>query len=110
MRLSSASATVIRGTWAKGRETFQAVQEATQRLPPHHLYACEASSPELRKHVSFREYLLAHPSEALRLTEFKRLLAFEQRVSRSEYIEAKSPLVGEITAQALAWYSARHDV
>ena len=92
-----------------GREAFQASHEVTRRLPPHHLYACEASSSELLKHLSFRQYLRAHPSETQRLTEFKCLLAFRQRVSRGEYIEAKSPLVGEITALALAWYGTYHD-
>ncbi len=90
-----------------GRESFRPVSAATLNLPPHHLYACEASSPELHRHIAFREYLRAHPVAALRLTEFKRRLAFQQQLSRNEYIDAKSPLVAEITTQALAWYGTQ---
>ena len=97
-------------TWGiTGREAFQPIIEVTQELPAHHLYACEASSLELKKHISFREYLSGHPVEAVRLAEFKRFLAFEQKLSRSEYIEAKSPIVDAISADALAWYIATID-
>jgi GrpB-like predicted nucleotidyltransferase (UPF0157 family) len=69
--------------------------------------ACECSSFELRKHISFRDYLIAHPLEARRLTEHKRRLAFVQHLSRSQYIAAKSDLVAEISTAALEWYSGR---
>lgn len=87
-----------------GREAFLPVSPITKNLPTHHLYACEVSSMELHRHIAFREYLRAHPIEAVRLTDFKRYLAFERHLSRSEYIEAKSPLVVEIIGQALTWY------
>ncbi len=90
-----------------GREAFQPIQEAARDLPPHHLYACTAGALELRKHVSFRDYLSAHPAEAARLAQYKRHLAFERRLSRSEYVEAKASIVAEIAATALAWHAAR---
>jgi GrpB-like predicted nucleotidyltransferase (UPF0157 family) len=113
--MPAAIASIVRAGYASqgdlgvtGREAFQPVLDVTQSLPPHHLYACEESALELMKHMSFREYLIAHPSEASRLTDLKRNLAFEQRVSRSEYIAAKSPLVEAISEEALAWYAIHH--
>lgn len=90
-----------------GREAFRLVGDAPKRLPKHHLYACELSSPELHRHTAFREYLRAHPAEVSRLSAFKRTLAFQQHLSRDEYMEAKSPLVIEMLAQALAWYGTQ---
>ena len=92
-----------------GREAFKPNIEITSGLPPHHLYACESSSAELRKHISFREYLAAHPLEALRLSIYKRHLAFDLRLTRDEYIAAKAPVVDEIATMALDWYGECRD-
>lgn len=86
-----------------GREAFESDSEAVRNLPPHHLYACEEGAFELHKHLSFRDYLRAHPAEAHWLSDLKRKLAFQDRLSRAEYIAAKSSLVQEITSAALAW-------
>jgi GrpB-like predicted nucleotidyltransferase (UPF0157 family) len=92
-----------------GREVFEPVSEHARSLPPRHLYACEASALELRKHLSFRDYLLAHPAHARCLSEMKRHLAFEQNLSRSAYIEAKAPYVSNLSDLALRWYAASQD-
>lgn len=92
-----------------GREAFDVDGEATRDLPYHHLYACQDGAPELTRHLAFRDYLRAFPDEAERLSELKRQLAFVDKVSRSEYIDAKSPLVRELTAKALKWYFERRE-
>jgi GrpB-like predicted nucleotidyltransferase (UPF0157 family) len=89
-----------------GREAFKAVSSLALALPAHHLYACESSSIELRKHLSFREYLIAHPSESSRLAALKQHLAFDLHLTRSEYISAKALVVEEISNDALEWYLA----
>lgn len=92
-----------------GREAFEPSAPITLGLPPHHLYACEAAAHELLKHVSLREYLRVHPTEAQRYSDLKRHLAFERQMSRSAYVQAKaeSPLVEALSASALAWYAAQ---
>jgi len=90
-----------------GREAFEQITDTTRALPPHHLYACEISSLELRKHRSFRDYLRTHPLEAHRLTEHKRELVFKGRLSRGEYQDAKSLFVSALAADAMAWYSTQ---
>lgn len=114
-KLADAIASIERAGYAHqgdlgipGREAFKPILEITQSLPPHHLYACVESSSELRKHISFREYLKVHSSESERLALLKRQLAFEQMLSQSEYILAKAFLVTEITTAALKWYG-KHD-
>lgn len=91
-----------------GREAFRAVGVIARNLPQHHLYACEAGALELIKHLSFRDYLIAHPAEARRLSQLKRQLAFQQKLSREAYIQAKSKTVSKIAARALAWYEKQH--
>ncbi len=71
------------------REAFRLIAAITLSLPFHNLYACELSSLELHKHICFRDYLRQHPIEQERLIQFKRHLAFELKLSRNEYIEAK---------------------
>jgi len=88
-----------------GREAFKQVGELAAALPAHHLYACEANAFEHRKHISFREYLKAFPKEAETLSNLKRRLAWEDRVSRADYIAAKSQTVQEISGRALEWYT-----
>ena len=51
-----------------GREAFG--YEGKTHLMEHHLYVCPKNSPELRRHLSFRNYLRGHP-EALK--EYSRI-------------------------------------
>jgi GrpB-like predicted nucleotidyltransferase (UPF0157 family) len=47
------------------RETFcPKMGSSASKLPQHHLYACESQSPELFKHLAFREYLILHVQRA----------------------------------------------
>src|SRR5581483_5318568 len=54
-----------------GREAFTSPAAA----PGHHLYVCAASSPELARHLAFRDYLRTHPVQARAYAELKRSLA-----------------------------------
>jgi GrpB-like predicted nucleotidyltransferase (UPF0157 family) len=86
-----------------GREAFD-LQDAGLKsiLMAHHLYVCEADSAELRRHRAFRDFLLAHPEWVERLSRHKLELASQLGEDRAAYQEAKSPMVEEILALALA--------
>ena len=89
-----------------GREAFRPLRDSVaEELPAHHLYACEASAMELRKHLAFRDYLLAHPEKMNWLAEQKRL-ADQGATSRDEYIANKVQAYEAMTAQSLAWAAA----
>ena len=47
----------------KGREAF--AYTGKSHLQKHHLYVCPKDSEELRRHITFRDYLRTHP-EAVR--------------------------------------------
>ena len=85
------------------RESFRPFPDSlAATLPIHHLYACESDSPELFKHLAFRNYLISHSSRANWLAEQKRL-ADANGQSRAEYIQNKSAAYVTIVDEASAW-------
>ena len=91
------------------REAFRPLPgSAADALPAHHLYACEADSPELRKHLAYRDYLIAHPGRTAWLAEQK-IEADRIAARRDEYIENKSAAYAVITRKSLAWAAAKRD-
>jgi GrpB-like predicted nucleotidyltransferase (UPF0157 family) len=54
-----------------GREAFRAPASD----PRHHLYVCPPSSVEFRRHVAFRDYLRAHPTDSKTYGDLKMALA-----------------------------------
>ncbi|MFB7629975.1 GrpB family protein [Streptomyces sp. NPDC056149] len=81
-----------------GREAFAAPEGA----PAHHLYVCAADSPELARHLAFRDFLRARPESARRYGELKRELASRHRDDRSAYTVGKSAFIEDALAQARA--------
>ena len=45
-----------------GREAFR--YEGKLQLPQHHLYVCPQQSEELRRHITFRDFLRSNPEAA----------------------------------------------
>ena len=80
------------------REAFLALAND----PPHHLYVCPPCSAEFRRHVAFRDYLRAHPSEAKAYGDLKISLAARFSEDRSAYIAGKDRFVAELTRRAVA--------
>jgi GrpB-like predicted nucleotidyltransferase (UPF0157 family) len=75
-----------------GREAFRTPPNDL----PHHLYVCPSSSPEYRRHVSFRDYLRTHSADANSYASLKRELVRKFGDDRQAYTQAKSRFVAEI--------------
>lgn len=85
------------------REAFRPCEDSVaSRLRPHHLYACETDAPELRRHLAFRDYLLANPERADWLANAKRR-ADHLATSRTAYIDSKSTSYEIIVSEAMCW-------
>ena len=52
-----------------GREAFG--YEGKTHLMEHHLYVCPKDSPELRRHLAFRDYLRGNPEAVLEYSHIK---------------------------------------
>jgi GrpB-like predicted nucleotidyltransferase (UPF0157 family) len=72
--------------------------------PRHHLYVCARDSEALRRHLSFRDYLLKHPDEVQRYGRLKQELAEKFRNDREAYTNAKDEYIQAIANRGM------HDV
>lgn len=75
----------------------------------HHLHAFTAGSDHVRRHLAFRDYLVAHPAERQAYADFKTNLAASCAGDWESYCEGKAPYTSNLETKALAWaasYSA----
>jgi GrpB-like predicted nucleotidyltransferase (UPF0157 family) len=79
-----------------GREAFRSPPES----PCHYLYVCAQDSAELRRHLTFRDYLRAHPLDAKRYGELKHDLAACHVTDIDAYVEGKTAFVEAVLAKA----------
>ena len=77
-----------------GREAFG--YEGKSHLRKHHLYVCPQDSPELKRHIAFRNYLRDHPDAAREYSRIKAEGAALHPHDIDEYIEHKSPFIESV--------------
>ena len=76
------------------REAFK--YDAKQHLLKHHLYVCPEDSPELKRHIAFRDYLKTHPDAVLEYSRIKEEGALLYPYDIDKYIEHKSSFIENI--------------
>ena len=81
----------------KHREAFK--YSGKQHMPKHHLYVCPAYSEELRRHITFRDFLRKDPDAARRYSAVKEEAARLFPSDIDKYIEYKSPCIKELYAE-----------
>src|SRR5215213_5709802 len=74
-----------------GRRYFRKDNEEGVRT--HHIHVFEAGSAQVVRHLSFRDYLIAHPEEAQRYSELKTTLAEEHPRSMDAYMDGKDSFI-----------------
>lgn len=73
----------------------------------HQVHAFAAESPEIARHLAFRDYMIAHPAEARAYGELKRNLAREFPEDIQRYMDGKDPFIKEHEARAVVWWMTR---
>lgn len=68
-----------------------------------HLHVCLPGGDDEARHLALREYLRAHPGEALRYGEVKRELVAGSPGDRLAYIAGKADYMAELERRALDW-------
>jgi len=79
------------------REAFK--YDGKEHLRKHHLYVCAKDSDELKRHLSFRDYLRTHPDA---VKEYGRIKEEGARLYPNDidsYIEYKAPFIENIYEQ-----------
>lgn len=84
------------------RRFFQKNNSAGVRT--HHIHLVEVQSDFWKEHLLFRDYLRAHPEDAKKYDQLKRVLA-KKFTDTNEYATAKTDFCKEIYAKALIWVS-----
>ncbi len=85
-----------------GRRFFRKDNKAGVRT--HHVHAFEAASPEIERHLAFRDYMMAHPEDAQRYSELKRALVKKLHESDIDgYMDGKDGFIKEMEKRAVAW-------
>ncbi|MBQ3864264.1 MAG: GrpB family protein [Clostridia bacterium] len=77
-----------------GREAFD--YEGKKLLPDHHMYVCPQDSPELKRHLAFRDYLRKHPEAVTEYGKVKLEAAALYPDDIDGYIRHKSPVIEKI--------------
>jgi GrpB-like predicted nucleotidyltransferase (UPF0157 family) len=74
----------------------------------HHLHVCEAGSEHEFRHVAVRDFLRAHPDEAMGYAALKRQLVERHPYDRLRYIEGKVEHLTALEKRGVAWARAGH--
>lgn len=81
----------------RGREAFR--YEGKNHLQKHHLYVCPSDSPELHRHITFRNYLRTHPDAVQYYSAVKQEAARRYPDDIDAYIRHKSPCIEALYRQ-----------
>lgn len=73
----------------------------------HHIHAFAAGSPELERHLAFRDYMISHPENARAYGRLKEGLAQGFPTDVEAYMDGKDAFVKEMEREALAWRRSR---
>jgi GrpB-like predicted nucleotidyltransferase (UPF0157 family) len=88
-----------------GRRYFR--KENAAGIRTHQVHAFQAGSPEIERHLAFRDYMIAHPVEAQSYSVLKRRLAQEHPEDIEAYMAGKDPFIKAYEAKAIAWRSQK---
>ncbi|MCE7742718.1 MAG: GrpB family protein [Candidatus Heimdallarchaeota archaeon] len=72
-----------------------------EELRTHHLHVMFNEHYEWKKHMAFRDYLLANPEEAREYSELKKKLKQEYKDDRVAYTDSKTEFINGILEKAM---------
>jgi GrpB-like predicted nucleotidyltransferase (UPF0157 family) len=84
-----------------GRRYFR--KDNQEGVRTHHIHTFKVSSEQVKRHLAFRDYMIAHPEDAQRYSELKRRLAREYPTNIDGYMDGKDGFIKEMDLKALQW-------
>lgn len=87
-----------------GRRYFRK-QDATGTRT-HHLHVFQTGSVAVRRHLAFRDYMIAHPEAAQAYSQLKQRLAAAHPTDIEAYMDGKDSFIKEMEQTALEWQTA----
>jgi GrpB-like predicted nucleotidyltransferase (UPF0157 family) len=90
-----------------GRRYFR--KDNREGIRTHQVHAFEAGSAEVVRHLSFRDYMIAHPEDAQEYSELKQKLARQHPENMDGYMDGKDDFIKDIDQKAARWRSLQTD-
>jgi GrpB-like predicted nucleotidyltransferase (UPF0157 family) len=88
-----------------GRRYFR--KDDQNGVRTHQVHVFGSGSPHLARHTAFRDFMIAHPEEALAYSDLKRRLAIEHPFDAEGYMDGKDPFIRAIDRRAAIWTKKR---
>ena len=66
----------------------------------HHVHVFETNSQQVKRHLAFRDYMIAHPVEAKQYSDLKQKLAKQFPQDIESYMDGKDEFIKNIDRQA----------
>lgn len=88
-----------------GRRYFRKENPPGIRL--YHVHIYQVNSSEIKRHLAFRDYMIAHPEAAQQYSDLKRRLAKEYPENIEGYMDGKDKFVKEMEKKAIDWRVAQ---
>jgi GrpB-like predicted nucleotidyltransferase (UPF0157 family) len=82
-----------------GRRFFR--KDNNDGIRTYHIHTFEVGSPQIERHLAFRDYLKSHPVAAQQYSELKQQLAQQYPIDIQGYMDGKAAFIKEIDTQAL---------
>ena len=67
----------------------------------HHVHVFETNSSEIKRHLAFRDYMIAHQTEAQQYSDLKRELAKQFPEDIESYMDGKNEFIKQIDRKAV---------
>jgi GrpB-like predicted nucleotidyltransferase (UPF0157 family) len=87
-----------------GRRYFR--KDRSPGIRTYHVHTYEVGSPEITRHLVFRDCMIAHPEAAQQYSELKRKLAKQYPQDIEGYMDGKDEFVKRMEKKALEWRSS----
>jgi len=80
-------------------------KERSPGIRTHNVHTYGVGSPEINRHLAFRDYMIVHPEVAQQYSELKRELAKQYPQDIEGYMDGKDEFVKKTEKKALEWRS-----
>ena len=84
-----------------GRRYFR--KENPSGIRTHHVHIYQINSPEIKRHLAFRDYMLAHTQDAEQYSQLKQELARKYPNDIESYMDGKDEFVKRMEKKAIQW-------
>ena len=91
-----------------GRRYFR--KENPPGIRTHNVHVYEVDSPEIERHLAFRDYLIAHPEDAEKYSQLKQELAQKYPQDLEGYMDGKDEFIKIRERKAIQWQTYKRGI